>query len=343
MSETDDRQTSARQQVDAETRRARSKLAALRRDIALLQKQLGTLDAARMAQVNEQLVMASLRADEIASEAIADLQRLRAKSEQHQSTLRDANEQLVLKGLQAHELEARSEEAHQRQVQFLATVAHELRNPLAPIRTAAHVLSRAEKEPAMLERLGGIIERQVAHMARLIEDLLDATRGDAVGFRLDLAEVDLLDVIEQSLEVARPMAEARGHTLQVRLPKGRVTLHGDATRLAQVFCNLLDNACKYTRREGRITLDVQSGDDAVTVTVSDNGIGISAQGLPRVFEMFGQEARAKELDAAGLGIGLAVVRSLVAAHGGCIVAHSAGEGQGSEFVVTLPLRQPAPE
>jgi signal transduction histidine kinase len=180
-------------------------------------------------------------------------------------------------------------------------------------------------------------------MARLIEDLLDAARGNIGGFRLDWTEVDLLAVIGQSLEVAQPLVEARGHTLHVRLPPAPLTLQGDATRLAQVFCNLLDNACKYTPRGGEITLEARVGDDAVTVAISDNGIGISAEALPRVFEMFGQEARAKDVDAAGLGIGLAVVRSLVEAHGGSIVAHSAGAGLGSEFVVTLPLRQPAPK
>ena len=339
MSQGTDAQHSAREVLDAETAAARAKLAELRRDVALVQEQLGSLDVARVVQVNEQLVLAAMRADEIAKEAVADLHRLQRMADQHNGHLRDANEQLVLKGIQAHELEARSEAAHRRQVAFLATVAHELRNPLAPIRTAANLLSRAEKEPATLERLRGIIERQVAHMARLIEDLLDAARGDVGQFRLDLAEIDLLAVIEQALEAARPLAEAREHTLQVHVPPGPVMVHADPTRLAQVFCNLLDNACKYTPKGGEITLTVLAGAEAVTIGVADNGIGISAPALPHVFDMFVQETRAHQLDKAGLGIGLAVVRSLVTAHGGNIVAHSAGEQQGSEFVVTLPLRQ----
>src|SRR5690606_3592843 len=203
-------------------------------------------------------------------------------TEQQQRNLRDANEQLVLQGLAAYELEARSEDAHRRQVRFLATVAHELRNPLAPIRTAAALLSRVEKEPATLERLRGIIERQVAHMARLIEDLLDAARGDAGAFRIEAAGVDLHSVLDHALEVAEPQAQSRGHALQVHLPPGQLLVHGDATRLAQVFCNLLDNACKYTPPGGEITLRVLVGADAVTISVADNGIGISAAALPGV-------------------------------------------------------------
>ena len=153
-------------------------------------------------------------------------------------------------------------------------------------------------------------------------------------------EVDLLAVIDQSLEVARPLADARGHALHAHLPPGPLLVRGDPTRLAQVFCNLLDNACKYTPKGGEIRLTVLVGVDTVSVSVADNGIGISANDLSRVFEMFVQETRAHQLDKAGLGIGLAVVRSLVTAHGGTIVVHSAGEHQGSEFVVTLPWRPP---
>ena len=326
--------------LQTETAAARARLAELRREIAVVQEQLVGVDVARMAEVNERLVQAALRADDIAREAVDDLQRLRRMTEQHHGRLRDTNEQLVLKGLEAHDLEVRSDEAHRNQIRFLATVAHELRNPLSPIRTAAQLLARAGGDPAILARLQGIIERQAGHMARLIEDLLDAARGDVGAFRMERQEVDLRAVLEQALEASRPAIEERGQVLVERLPNGPVLVDGDPTRLAQVFCNLLDNARKYTPRGGEVALTALAGTTEVTVSVADNGIGIHPDALPHVFDLFVREARASDLDHSGLGIGLSVVRSLVEAHGGRIEAHSAGVDGGSEFLVSLPLALP---
>ena len=323
--------------LEAETAAARSELARLRRDLARVQDQLGGLDVSRMLQVNEQLVLAAGRAEEIANAAAADVQRLRRAAANRQGVLRDANEQLVLQALDARELEAKAEEAHRRQVLFLATVAHELRNPLSPIRTAAQLLGRTGGDPEALARLQGIIERQVAHMARLVEDLLDGARGDAGTFRIERRDVDLQRVLAQALEASLPLLQERNQRLQEQRPAMPIWVSGDSTRLAQVFCNLLDNASKYTPRGGELRLSVRVAEGNVTVSVADNGIGIHPDALDHVFDLFVREPRAFDLDKAGLGIGLSVVRSLVEAHGGTIVAHSAGVDRGSEFVITLPL------
>lgn len=330
-----------RESLRAEIEAARSELAELHRDIAAARAQLGHADPERLMQANQQLVLAAMRADDIALQATKDLQRLRRMSGQNQDSLRDANEQLVLRGLEAHELEARSEAAHRKQVRFLATVAHELRNPLSPIRTAAQLLARAGGDPATLARLQGIIERQAAHMTRLVEDLLDAARGDVGAFRMERQVLDLRTVLEQALETTRPAIAERGQTLLERLPTGPILVDGDPTRLAQVFCNLLDNARKYTPRGGEVALTALAGLSEVTVSVADDGMGIAPEALTHVFDMFARESRAPDVDRSGLGIGLAVVRSLVEAHGGRIEAHSAGPDRGSEFVVSLPLASPA--
>jgi diguanylate cyclase (GGDEF)-like protein len=250
--------------------------------------------------------------------------------------LREANEQLVIAALASQELERQVEEVHSRQIKFLAMVAHELRNPLTPIRTAAELLKRARSDDALVGRLQGVIERQVAHMARLVEDLLDGSRVSTGKFRLERDTVDLVEVLGIAVESCRPAIDKRQQQLKLALPAGPVLVQGDAVRLAQVFGNLLDNASKYTPEGGDISLAMSPADRAVVIVVADNGIGIAQEALQHVFDLFVQGTRALTAQNRGLGIGLAVVRELVEAHGGTVVATSAGKDLGSEFVVTLP-------
>lgn len=250
--------------------------------------------------------------------------------------LREANEQLVLAALAARELAERAESKHREQVKFIAMVAHELRNPLNPIRNAAELLKRVRNE-SVLADLQSIIERQVMHMAKLIEDLLDGSRGGAGKFRIKSATLDVVQIIVTSVESCRTAIDTRRQRLNLQLPPGPIWVAGDPVRLGQIFSNLLDNASKYTPTGGDISLSLESHDNTALITIADNGVGISPEALPHIFELFVQEDHAVRQHGGGLGIGLAVVRDLVEAHGGKVVATSAGKGCGSEFVVSLPI------
>lgn len=257
---------------------------------------------------------------------------------QHQfHDLREANEQLVLSSLAAHEAQEQARQAQQRQVKFMAMVAHELRNPLAPIRTAAGLLNRARANEKQHEKLQEIIKRQLTHMARIIDDLLDGSRVDNGKFHLECAPIDLIDILNVAIDSCIPAMSAKLQHLRVELPQGPLDVNGDPVRLDQIFRNLLDNATKYTPKGGSIALTGVMIHQTAVITVSDNGIGITAEALPRVFGLFVQDQRAVAVHGGGLGIGLAVVRELVEAHGGSVVASSAGHDLGSEFVVTLPV------
>ena len=230
----------------------------------------------------------------------------------------------------------RLRESDERKSEFLATLAHELRNPLAPIRHAAEILRlRATPDPA-LQAAHDIIDRQIRHMVRLIDDLLEANRITRGQLRLQRERVELAVLLEQVLAIFRPQAEQAGLTLRVTLPQAPITLDADPVRLAQVFQNLLNNACKYTGRGGTIRLDARYDEGAVVVRVADTGIGIAAEHLPRVFEMFFQLNAGSGQSQGGLGIGLALARGLVELHGGHIEVRSPGPGQGTEFTVRLP-------
>lgn len=262
-----------------------------------------------------------------------------AHTERRHAHLREANEQLVLAALGAQELQAAAEQAHRQQTHFLAVLAHELRNPLAPIRTAAALLPQVRSDE--LPRMQAIIERQVAHMSRLVGDLLDVSRVRTGKLRLERQPMDLARILDEAVDACGPAMATRLQRFRVQVPAGALPVHGDADRLAQVFSNLLDNASKYTPVAGGIGLLVEVGSHGIVVTVSDSGIGITAQALPHVFDPFVQDTHAIGFNGAGLGIGLTVVRELVEAHGGTVVATSAGTGLGSEFVVTLPLAKGA--
>ena len=228
-------------------------------------------------------------------------------------------------------------EADRRKDAFLATLAHELRNPLAPIRTAADIFRVKAPDIPELLWASGVIERQVAQMARLLEDLLDVSRITRNKLELRKSRVTLAQVVESAVETSRPLIDGGGHELTVTLPSQPVYLDADPVRLAQVFSNLLNNAAKYTERAGRIQLTAEQCGSEIVVSVRDTGIGISKEMLPRLFEMFSQAKPAIERAQGGLGIGLSLVRGLVEMHGGTVEAHSDGPGTGSEFVVKLPI------
>jgi diguanylate cyclase (GGDEF)-like protein len=227
--------------------------------------------------------------------------------------------------------------ADARQLDFLALVAHELRNPLAPIRLAAEVLTRNRRDDPLMARQQAILARQVAHLSRLIEDLLDGSRIRTGRLSLDRRTVEVAEVLGLAVETCRPAIDQRAQALTVRLPDAPCWVNGDPVRLVQVFGNLLGNAAKYTPAGGALGVTLAQAGDRLTISFADTGIGIAADALPHVFDLFVQDARAKAFDLRGLGIGLAVVKHLVEAHGGSVVGASAGAGLGSEFVVTLPL------
>ena len=228
-------------------------------------------------------------------------------------------------------------DADRRKNEFLATLAHELRNPLAPMSNMLEVVKRADGDGAVIKRAHETLERQLAQMIRLVDDLLDLNRITHDRLELRRSEVELSSVIQQAVEVARPLVDAAGHHLTVDLPDEPILLNADRARLAQLFGNLLNNSCKYTKAGGTISLRAKRVGDDVEVTVKDNGAGIPQDKLDSIFDMFMQVDRTSEHSQGGLGIGLTLVKRLTEMHGGSIEARSAGEGQGSEFIVRLPV------
>jgi PAS domain S-box-containing protein len=244
---------------------------------------------------------------------------------------------------QRKQVEAALRAADRRKDEFLALLAHELRNPLAPLGNGVQLLRLAGNDADTVARVGAMMNRQLGHMVRLIDDLLDIARIGQNKIELRRARVPLASVIDSAVETARPSIEAGGHELRVSLPTAPLYLNADLTRLAQVFSNLLTNSAKYTPSGGHIWLTAnRQGEDAV-VAVRDDGIGIPADALPRVFDMFSQVDRSIERATGGLGIGLALVKGLVEMHGGRVSAESDGPGRGSTFTVQLPALDTLPE
>ncbi|MFN2385097.1 MAG: ATP-binding protein [Thermoanaerobaculia bacterium] len=227
--------------------------------------------------------------------------------------------------------------------EFIATLAHELRNPLAPMRNAVEVLHLKRPPVPELQWALEVIDRQMHQMTRLIDDLLDLARVTGNKLELQKSRIDLTEVLQAAVETSRPSIESCGHELSVDTPSEPVVFDGDLTRLAQVVSNLLNNAAKYTPRGGRIWLEaLRDGSEAV-LTVRDTGIGIRPEMLPKIFEMFTQADLSLDRSQGGLGIGLTLARRLVEMHGGSIVARSAGPGEGSAFIVRLPLTGDRPK
>lgn len=234
-------------------------------------------------------------------------------------------------------------EADRRKDEFLAMLAHELRNPLAPISAAADLLRIGKPDEARIQKASAIISRQVAHMAGLINDLLDASRVTRGLVVLEKERLDLKQMVVDAVEQVRPLLEAREHRLALQLPSEPARVLGDQKRMVQVFSNILINAAKFTPSGGDITLGMSVEGDQVQVTVTDNGIGMDAALLGRAFDLFSQAERTSDRSQGGLGIGLALVRSLVELHGGQVAAHSEGVGKGSRLTVCLPCLEEQPD
>jgi PAS domain S-box-containing protein len=235
------------------------------------------------------------------------------------------------------------QEADRRKDEFLAMLAHELRNPLAPIRTGLHILRMPQANGAAVDQIKDMMEQQVHHLTRLVDDLLDVSRITRGKIELRKETVELAAAVGHAVETVRSLLDSHHHTLTVALPPAAVHLEADPTRLEQILVNLLNNAAKYTGHGGSISLTAEPDNDQVVIRVRDTGVGLSADLLPKVFDLFTQAERTLDRSQGGLGIGLTLVRRLVEMHGGSVEAHSAGPGQGSEFVVRLPALPKPPE
>jgi signal transduction histidine kinase len=234
-------------------------------------------------------------------------------------------------------------EVNRRKDEFLSTLGHELRNPLAPILNALEIMRLSENDIDTINRQRERLERQVGQMVRLVDDLLDVSRITTGKLRLTPEPLTLQDVFSAALDISRPHLEKAHLKFTADLPAETVHLHADRVRLAQVFSNILNNAAKYTERGGRVSLTATVAKDRVLVRIRDTGVGIPRDVLPRVFELFTQVDRTLNRSEGGLGVGLALVRRLVEMHGGSVSAHSEGPGKGTEFTVNLPMVEAARE
>lgn len=236
-------------------------------------------------------------------------------------------------------IEQALKDTDRRKDEFLAVLAHELRNPLFPVKNALYLLLHKECNACENQELIKMMERQVTHMIRLVDDLLESSRIATGKIELHKEFINFIDVINNAIDVSKPLLDSNQHYLNLSLPSGPLMINADMVRLTQVFANLLNNSAKYTPKNGIITLNASHEDNHIVVTVQDNGLGISPVMLPKVFEMFTQDKHTTDPNNKGLGIGLAMVRSLVELHGGTVTAYSAGHNQGSEFVVSLPIEE----
>lgn len=232
--------------------------------------------------------------------------------------------------------EAALKQADRRKDEFLATLGHELRNPLAPLLSAVQLLKRSSVYDPIAERVTPVMERQIRHLVRLVDDLLEVSRITRGLIEVQREPIDIAFVLQSAIETCRPMIDTAGHTLDIALPEHPLIVLGDTVRLTQVFSNLITNAAKYTNPGGHIWIAMRQEQGRVIVSVRDDGLGIAEDQLDSVFEMFTQVNRSSRPEQGGLGIGLTLVRSLVAMHGGTVTAHSRGPGSGSEFIVDLP-------
>lgn len=309
---------------------ARAVLAALQKRLNDASSRLvDTQQVEQVIEANQQLVLAILLAQSDAA-APPHLEEQRLYQE-----LREANAQLVIAALSAQDLQAAAERALSQQKSVLAMVAHELRNPLTPISMIAERMVRLPSD--QLPRMRELIESQVQHISQLVDDLLDVSRASTGKLRIDRRDVDMLQILSDAVDACGPVMTEQKQHFDAHLPDGILMVSGDPGRLAQILHNLLANAAKYTPADGSIKLSVTVEADVLKISISDNGIGVSAKALPFIFDPYVQDEHAIGFNGAGLGIGLTVVRELVEAHGGKVIGTSEGNGKGSEFVVTLPL------
>ena len=288
------------------------------------------VSASRWMDGPRAFVTAILRDITIRRDADAALRKSEEQMRAQARALAELNEELNRSSKALHEAGRRKDE-------FLATLAHELRNPLAPLQGGVFLMKHAANDPVKLERTRSMMERQITQLVRLVDDLLDASRISRGMIELRLQRTSIGDVLRDAVESARPLIDAQQHKLTLEVPEETIPLEADVVRLVQVFTNLLNNAAKYTPKGGRITLAAKRERERVVVRVSDDGIGIPQDMLSEIFEMFTQVDQSLERSRGGLGIGLSLVRRLVLMHGGSIEAHSGGAGAGSEFVVQLPV------
>jgi signal transduction histidine kinase len=291
-----------------------------------------------LAQVNQQLAQANTT---LHAEKTRELEALNSTLSQANSELASANHSLQTEITERARVELALKEADRHKDEFLAMLAHELRNPLAPIYNAVQLMRRKPLEDPQLAWSRDIIERQVAHLSRLVDDLLDVSRITRGKINLNKESVEISNLISRAVETTHPLIVERAHDLVLDMPEEPLNVLGDPTRLTQALGNVLSNAVKYTERGGRIVIAVRRDGAEVTIRVTDTGEGIPADLLPVIFNLFTQLDRTSGRAQGGLGIGLALVRRLVEMHGGSVTAHSDGVGKGSEFVIRLPVHSEA--
>jgi signal transduction histidine kinase len=308
---------------------ARAVLAALQQQLSDANSRLeDSQHVEQLIEANQQLVLAILLAQSV---PVA----MPGMEEPLFQELREANAQLVIAALGAQDLQATAERALDQQKGILAMVAHELRNPLTPIKLIAERMVRLPSE--QLPRMRELIEGQVQHISQLVDDLLDVSRASTGKLRINCSEVDMLRILNAAVDACSPVMIARKQQFDVELPDAALIVNGDPGRLAQILHNLLANAAKYTPVGGTISMTATVTAKVLRISIADNGIGVTAKALPFIFDPYVQDTHAIGFNVTGLGIGLTVVRELVEAHGGKVTGMSDGHGKGSEFVVTLPL------
>jgi signal transduction histidine kinase len=287
-----------------------------------------------LAEANERLAHAN---NALQAEKTRELQALNSSLQMANLKMERTNVVLQNEVAERARIEEALKEADRHKDEFLAMLAHELRNPLAPIRNAVHLIKMRSLEDAQLCMARDVIERQLKQLTRLVDDLLDVSRITRGKINLARERLELADLMSRAVETVMPAIESRGHALSVELPERPLRLYGDPVRLVQALGNVLGNAAKYTHSGGRIALSARRRNRDVEITVSDNGMGIAPEVLPRIFDLFTQMDERTERSPSGLGIGLALVRRLVEMHGGTVAASSAGAGLGSEFIIRLPV------
>ena len=294
-----------------------------------------------LRELNRNLALANERLAEanttLQAEKTRELKDLNATLQRANAELELANRSLQSEVAERARAEQALKEADRHKDEFLAMLAHELRNPLAPIRSAVHLMRMKPVTDPQLSWSRDVIERQLSHLTRLVDDLLDVARITRGKINLSREPVELAALIARAVETVQPLIQERGHQFTCEVPDGTLTVDADPLRLTQAFGNVLGNAAKYTERGGHINLGVCRQGAEVEIRVRDNGIGIPAEVLPRIFDLFTQLDGRSDHPHSGLGIGLALVRRLLQMHGGTITAHSEGAGLGSEFVIRLPL------
>src|SRR3569833_1521216 len=287
-----------------------------------------------LARANERLAEANTTLEAEKTRELEDLTRVLQRANQE---LEAANRSLQTEVMERTRVELALKEADRHKDEFLAMLAHELRNPLAPIHNAVALMHRTSLTDPQLIWSRDVIGRQLAHLTRLVDDLLDVSRITRGKINLNKEVVEIAPLIGRTVETVQPLFQERGHKLRVEIPDGVLSVLGDPTRLMQAIGNVLGNAAKYTERGGEVVLSAAQRDSEVEIRIRDNGMGIPPDLMPMIFKLFTQLDRSKGAAQSGLGIGRALVQRLVEMHGGSVTAHSDGPGRGSEFAIRLPL------